>query len=82
MSVGGRIVCVANPVATSRDGRWVVFAVETESYFVDTTLDLPVHRIGYFGSGVAASPNEDSFFFIRPDGVVTKIAMSEGSGQP
>ncbi len=68
------VLCVANPVATSRDGRWVVFAREWVTYFVDTARDLPAHRITGFGSGVAASPREDAFYFLNGYGVVTKVA--------
>jgi hypothetical protein len=67
--------CVANHVATSREGRWVVFAEEGRAFFIDTTTDLPASVIEavFVVSGVAASPTEDAFFFVRPDGLVTKV---------
>jgi DNA-binding beta-propeller fold protein YncE len=75
---GCQVFCVANPVATSREGRWVVFAEETGAHFVETASD-EVIRAGndFFGSGVAASPTENAFFFLRSDGLVTKVSYSE-----
>jgi hypothetical protein len=77
---GCSVLCVANPVATSREGRWVVFAQETGAFFVDTQVDRPVAQLrGVFvGSGVAASPTEDAFFFVRHDGLVTKVSYPQG----
>lgn len=70
------VLCVANPAAISREGRWVVFGGERSAYFVDTTVDLPVALLGSSaaGSGVAASPTEDAFFFLRHDGLVSKVS--------
>ncbi len=70
------VLCVANPVTISREGRWIVFGAEHTAYFVDTTVDRLVALLGggAAGSGVAASPTEDAFFFLRHDGRVTKVA--------
>ncbi|HUP01951.1 MAG TPA: hypothetical protein VM737_10580 [Gemmatimonadota bacterium] len=67
--------CVANPVATGSDGRFVVFALEEAAFFVATDSDLPRHRLDWSGSGVVASPAESAFFFVRSDGVVTKATI-------
>ena len=74
-----QVFCVANPVATSREGRWIVFAEETGAHFVDTATDEPVVRAqnAFIGSGVAASPTENAFFFLRSDGLVTKVSYPE-----
>jgi hypothetical protein len=73
------LLCVANPVATSREGRWIVFAEQNGAHFVDTATDEPVVRAqnAFFGSGVAASPTENAFFFLRSDGLVTKVSYPE-----
>lgn len=76
---GCSVLCVANPVATSREGRWVVFAQETGAFFIDTQTHQAVAQLrGVFvGSGVAASPTEDAFFFVRHDGLVTKVSYPD-----
>lgn len=72
------VLCVANPVAVSREGSWVAFADELGANFVNTASD-EIIRAGnpFFGSGVAASPTENAFFFLRSDGLVTKISYPE-----
>jgi hypothetical protein len=66
------VLCVANPVATSHDGRWVVFAQEERVVFVDTSLHVPFIA-GPLGSGVVASPVREEFTFVDGDGVVTRV---------
>jgi hypothetical protein len=73
---GCSVLCVANPVATSHDGRWVVFAQETRAIFVDTTLHVPFIA-GPLGSGVVASPVRDEFTFVDGAGVVTRVGPPE-----
>lgn len=72
------VFCVANPVAVSREGSWVAFADEFGANFVNTASD-EIIRAGnpFFGSGVAASPTENAFFFLRSDGLVTKVSYPE-----
>jgi DNA-binding beta-propeller fold protein YncE len=72
-------LCVANPVARSREGRWIVFGGESSAYFIDTTQDRLVALLGSAGagSGVAASPTEDAFFFLRHDGLVRKVSYPD-----
>lgn len=67
--------CVANPAATSSDGRYIVFALDYAAYFVDTSTKRLAHKVIGVGSGVAADPRSNSFYFIRPDGVLTKVEL-------
>jgi DNA-binding beta-propeller fold protein YncE len=73
---GCMFLCVANPAATSRDGRWVVFAQEARAIFIDTNLHVPFIA-GPLGSGVAASPVRDEFYFVDGAGVVTRVGPPE-----
>jgi hypothetical protein len=56
-----------------------VFAEQNGAHFIDTATDEPVVRAqnAFFGSGVAASPTENAFFFLRSDGLVTKVSYPE-----
>lgn len=67
--------CAANPAATSFDGRYVTFALDDAAYFIDTASDQVAYSLRGLGSGVAADPRSRAFYFIRPDGVVTKVAL-------
>lgn len=44
---------VANPTATTQDGRFVIFPTDLGAYFVDTELDIPRYR---FSGRVVESP--------------------------
>ena len=72
--------CVANPVATSRNGRFVAMEQGGGVYFIDTTLDLPRYYLGTrmanSGLSVAASPTEEAFYLLQPDGFVRKVALT------
>ena len=72
--------CVANPVATSRGGRFVAMEQGGGVYFIDTTLDLPRYYVGTRmsnrGLSVAASPTEEAFYLLQPDGFVRKVALT------
>lgn len=65
-------LCVANPVATSRNGEWIVFASYSETFFVNTSTH-ELFIAGMLGSGVAASPIRDEFYFVDSQGVVTRV---------
>jgi len=68
------IFCVANPVAVSRSGRFVAMEHGNGTYFIDTELDLPRFRSSA-GLSVAASPTEEAFYVLRPEGLVSKVAI-------
>jgi hypothetical protein len=70
-----RFCCFANPVAMSADGRYVAMERDSGVYFIDTALDLPLFHTS-IGNSVAASPTEDVFYLLRPDGLVSKVAIS------
>lgn len=69
--------CVANPVATSREGTWIVFAEEGQAFVVDARTDrVALHIDEPLGSGVAASAvDDDVFYFVDGGGVVTKVRL-------
>jgi hypothetical protein len=74
------VYCVANPVARSRSGRYVAMEWNGGSFIIDTSIDLPISRVGVYGySGygfsVAASPLEDVFFFLGANGDVFKVGL-------
>lgn len=75
------IFCVANPVATSRDGHWVAMEQGGGVYFIDTTLDRPRYftgfKTGLSGMSVAASPVEDAFYLLRSDGLLMKVRIEQ-----
>lgn len=67
-------LCVASPVARSRDGRYVAFETDPGVLIVDTGTGLPLAR-GPWGS-VAASPVEAATFWVlAQNGVVRKIVV-------
>lgn len=67
-------LCVANPVARSREGRFVAFETWHGVLIVDTSTGLPLAR-GPLGS-VSASPTEDATFWVlRADGILRKIVV-------
>ncbi len=68
------IYCAANPVARSREGRYVAFETSEGVLIVDTTTDLPIGRGPHMS--VAASPVEDATFWtLRIDGLLSKIVV-------
>lgn len=77
--------CVANPVATLPSGRFVAMEWGGGTYFIDTELDLPRFHTGirvgnnFFAAGlsVAASPVEEAFYLLRPDGFIQKVRIEE-----
>lgn len=73
--------CVANPTATIRSGRFVAFEWGGGAYFVDTELHLPRYATPLVGSNsgfsVSASPIEDIFYFLRPDGLIQKVTIDD-----
>jgi hypothetical protein len=66
--------CVANPVATLASGRFVAMEQGEGALFIDTALDLP-RFFSPVGNSVAASPTEEAFFLLRPEGLVSKVAI-------
>ncbi|HUP20061.1 MAG TPA: hypothetical protein VM778_08925 [Gemmatimonadota bacterium] len=73
--------CVANPTAVAAGGRYVAMEWYGGAYVIDTELDLPVHRLGYYGfsnSGfsVTGSPTEeDVFYFLDSGGGLRKVRV-------
>lgn len=57
------LVTIANPHATSPDGRFVAFPSLHGAYVVDTSDDLPLLRIPLGCCNVAASPTTNEFYF-------------------
>lgn len=73
---------VANPVASSPDGRFVVFPSPSGAFVFDTQVDRPVARTpgsgafrGAFCCDVAASPNDDVFYVVGSEGQVTAFEV-------
>ncbi|MGH7557888.1 MAG: hypothetical protein ACREMD_08990, partial [Gemmatimonadota bacterium] len=67
---------IANPYATSFDGRFVVFPTGLGAYLVDTSLDLPLFRTGFSGCcNVASSPTTNEFYFANLDGAVSIVKL-------
>lgn len=61
----------ANPVATTADGRFVVFPTAIGTFFVDTTVDLPLYRSpdpdpwqALFCCNVAAHPTDPRIVYV------------------
>jgi DNA-binding beta-propeller fold protein YncE len=72
---GCSFYCAANPVAVSSSGRYVFFEQHQSGVLVvDTELDMPLYRAPVTGS-VAAAPADDIFYVLRPDGLLSKVAV-------
>ncbi|HUP20063.1 MAG TPA: hypothetical protein VM778_08935, partial [Gemmatimonadota bacterium] len=60
--------CVANPVARSRDGRYIAFERNGGVLIVDTTIDLPILLVdpvrSFSSTSVAADPTADATFWL------------------
>lgn len=73
--------CVANPAATVPSGRFVAMEQSGGVHIIDTVLDQPRYYVGipiiHTGMSVTASPNEDAFYLLRSDGLLTKIQIEE-----
>lgn len=82
----GLYLGVANPVATTADGRYVVFPTAIGAFFVDTARDLPVFRTpdplawgAVFCCNVAASPTESDVVYVADLGNrVFKLRIRDG----
>jgi len=78
---------VANPVASTPDGRFLVFPAPAGAYVFDTVVDRPVARTpsstvgrtSNFCCDVAASPDDDVFYVAGTDGWVTKFRFIRGN---
>jgi hypothetical protein len=50
-------------------------------HIIDTVLDQPRYYVGipiiHTGMSVTAFPNEDAFYLLRSDGLLTKIQIEE-----
>jgi hypothetical protein len=71
--------CAANPVTVSRDGQFVIFETGEGALFVDTGVDLPLHRLTSLnpgrGSSVAASPTEDVVYVLESTGILRRVRI-------
>jgi hypothetical protein len=78
----GGVSCtgVANPVAESFDGRFLVFPTGIGAFLVDRILDLPLYRWHgepfRFCCSVAAHPHRNEFYFASQTfGTVSKVRL-------
>jgi len=77
---------VANPVASTPDGRFLVLPAPEGAFVFDTAEDRPVARTPASAGGgtfnfccdVAAGPDEDVFYVAGTDGWVTKFRFLRG----
>ena len=71
----GRIVSVANPVALSRDGRFLAFDTEFGALIVETARGIPLYRM-QGTSSVATDPTVDAGFVLLGVGGLRRITIT------